>query len=190
MLSLPSERLHVGERILRRSLVDDAQLIADTVAASLDHLSPWMPWATPEMATVDIQKARLIQGTALWLEGNSFEYLLVDTDDTLLGIFGLHRRIGPGALELGYWLRPDAVGRGYATAAAGVLTLEALRTPGVEHVEIRCDQANVRSQAVPQRLGYRLDRVEADGVEAPAESGQGMVWIYPAEGRLTSGLGH
>jgi putative transposase len=27
-----------------------------------------------------------------------------------------------------------------------------------------------------QRLGYRLDRVEADDVEAPAELGQSMVW--------------
>jgi len=46
-------------------------------------------------------------------------------------------------------------------------------------VEIHCDKANVRSQAVPRRLGYHLDRIEADDIKAPAEIGRSMVWIFP-----------
>jgi len=49
----------------------------------------------------------------------------------------------------------------------------------VDRVEIPCDEANVRSQAVPRRLGYRLDRIEADDIKAPAEFGRSMVWIFP-----------
>ena len=44
-------------------------------------------------------------------------------------------------------------------------------------MEIHCDEANVRSAAVPRRLGYRLDRIEDDEVTAPAETGRSMVWI-------------
>jgi hypothetical protein len=39
-----------------------------------------------------------------------------------------------------------------------------------------CDEANVRSAAVPRRPGYRLDRVEPRPARAPAESGLLMVW--------------
>ncbi|MEU6189370.1 hypothetical protein [Nocardia sp. NPDC047038] len=49
--------------------------------------------------------------------------------------------------------------------------------PGVDRVEIHCDEANVRSAAVARRLGYRLDRIEPREKRAPAESGRGMYWV-------------
>ena len=44
-------------------------------------------------------------------------------------------------------------------------------------MEIHCDEANVRSAAVPRRLGYRLDRIEDDDVTAPGEIGRSMIWV-------------
>jgi RimJ/RimL family protein N-acetyltransferase len=55
------------------------------------------------------------------------------------------------------------------------LTRILLSLPRINRVEIHCD--DLRSAAVAERLGYRLDRIEDDGVNAPAESGRGMVWI-------------
>ena len=31
------------------------------------------------------------------------------------------RRVGPVAIEIGYWIRSDHAGRGYATEAAAIL---------------------------------------------------------------------
>jgi RimJ/RimL family protein N-acetyltransferase len=92
---------------------------------------------------------------------------------------GLHRLVDPGGIELGYWLTEVAVGHGHITAAAQALTIAALALPGVDRVEIHCDEANIRSQAVPWRLGYRLDRIETDDITAPAEIGRSMIWIFP-----------
>lgn len=92
---------------------------------------------------------------------------------------GLHRRIDPGAIERGYWLRTDRTGRGIITACARSLTHAALELRGVDRLEIRCDEANVRSAAVPRRLGHRLARVEDDAVTAPGEVGRSMIWVYP-----------
>ena len=104
--------------------------------------------------------------------------LLNHVGTRVLGIFGLHRRIGPQAIEMGYWLSHDVVGRGYATAAAGALTTAAMNHCCIDRIEIHCDEANHRSQKIPQRLGYVLDRVEDDGIEAPAEIGRSMIWVF------------
>ena len=76
-------------------------------------------------------------------------------DDRLLGATGLHRiDWSVPSMEIGYWLRPEAQGSGYATDAARLMTAFAFRHARAERVEIRCDAANQRSAAVPRRLGY------------------------------------
>ena len=44
------ERVDAGMLVLRRLRATDAGEIAAAVSASMDHLRPWMPWATPEAA--------------------------------------------------------------------------------------------------------------------------------------------
>ena len=64
-------------------------------------------------------------------------------------------------LEVGYWLRADAEGRGIMTAAVRRVTRIAFEVDGAERVVIRCHPDNVRSAAVPERLGFRLVEVDA-----------------------------
>lgn len=179
MSALP-ELIPTGAITLRRERLADVDLVSSTVLASLDHLRPWMPWATPEAATVTAQRERIIRVEQWWDSGSDFTFLLLDAAQTrMLGHFGLHSRIGPNAIEMGYWLTPDATGHGYATSAAGALTKAALEHLGVARIEIHCDAANIPSQRIPQRLDYRLDRVEDEEIEAPAEVGRSMIWIFP-----------
>ena len=178
MSSHPPERTELDLLLLRRSTPDDAELVAAAVALNLQHLKPWLPWASPAAAVVENQHKRLIETSLAWDSGSGFEYLALQRDE-LVGGFGLHRRVGPNAVELGYWLCEQATGRGHATAAVEALTRAALGLTGTRSVEIRCDQANDRSQGVPLRLGYRLLRIEPDAVKAPAEVGQSMIWVFP-----------
>jgi RimJ/RimL family protein N-acetyltransferase len=132
-----------------------------------------MPWASPAAGTPEAQRVRLQDLSTAWDAGREYAFLALSVpDDELLGVFGLHRRVGPGGIELGYGLAEVASGRGHATTGAKALTDVALALPDIERVEVRCDFANVRSQRIPERLGYRLDRIEVDEVEAPAELGQ------------------
>lgn len=182
-VSVPTlpERIPAGDILLRRERLSDVDLVASTVHESLDHLRPWMPWATPEAATSPAQRERITRVEGWWDAGSDFTFLPMDAGETrMLGHFGLHSRIGPHAIEMGYWLAPQAVGRGYGTLAARALTHAALEHLDVVRVEIHCDEANTRSQLIPRRLGYRLDRVEDDEVEAPAEVGRSMIWVFPA----------
>lgn len=175
----PPERIELDGLVLRRERLGDEALVADSVLANLDHLRPWMPWAVPAAATASAQRERLAKVEQWWEANSDYSYLLLDAAETsLLGIFGLHRRIGPEAIELGYWLTRAAVGKGSATAAARALTAAALKTDDVSRVEVHCDQANERSQLIPQRLGYQLDLVEDDEIEAPGEVGRSMIWVF------------
>src|SRR5215212_3058492 len=139
-----------------------------------------MAWADDEATTPERRAAYLARCERGWEDGSDFSFLVLDPEErTVLGGCGLHRRIGPGAIEIGYWVHTDHGGRGIATALARALTGAALALPDVERVEIHCDEANVRSAAVSRRLGYRLDRIEGDEVTAPAETGRSMVWVRP-----------
>jgi RimJ/RimL family protein N-acetyltransferase len=174
-----------GPLLLRQMEPDDAVAIAAAVGNSLEHLRPWMPWATEDAADHRNQLARIVEAGEMWAAGSDFIYLMMAGDGrTLVGTIGLHRRVGDGGIEIGYWVSVDHLRRGYATEAARAMTSVALGLPGVRRVEIHCDEANVASAAVPRKLGYRLDRVETVEPDAPGEKGRRMIWVYepPAAG--------
>lgn len=179
----PAEVLEVSRGLLSRTRESDAGQLAHAVGASLDHLRPWMPWATQEAADAQAQRSRCREAEARWEDGSEYIYVLrPEHSEQVIGCFGLHRRIGPDAVEIGYWVHVDFTGRGYATACAGALTQVGLALPGVVRVEIHTDEANVISAAVPRRLGYRLDRVDERPPEAPAESGRQQIWVMERPG--------
>lgn len=154
--------------------VADTEVLVASVNESLDHLRPWMPWAQ-EPATAASLGAFLRTSEERWEASLDFGYLLRD-GEKVVGACGLHCRLEPGALAIGYWVHMDHVGKGLATAAARALTDAAFRLPGVQRVEIHCDAGNHRSAAVPARLGYRLLRLEQRPPQAPGEGEDLMVW--------------
>jgi RimJ/RimL family protein N-acetyltransferase len=163
---------------LRRYRLEDIDSLYAAVEESRDHLRAFMPWADESRAQFETFVADAVEQ---WKSGADRNFLIVDpSTDEALGGCGLHARVGPEALEIGYWLRAGATGRGVITAAAGALTDAALAVDGVTRVEIHCDQANVRSAAVPRRLGYRLDRIEDDQVSATGDLGRSMIWVWPS----------
>jgi RimJ/RimL family protein N-acetyltransferase len=168
---------------------EDAGQIASAVGESLDHLRPWMPWATREAAEQRTQLARIIEANELWQGGTDYIYAIFATEGPggeeegdLVGTIGLHSRAGEGALEIGYWIAAAQTRRGYGTAAARAATSAAVALPGIRQVEIHCDEANVASAAIPRKLGYRLDRIEAHEPEAPGERGRRLIWVWDGTG--------
>jgi len=173
----PPERIEIDGLVLRRWEPQDMQPSLDAINASYEELHAWMDWL-PEPRTLEQQQEWLERQVNSWPSGFSYNYGIFDAaDGAVLGSIGFHDRVGPGGLEIGYWCHTAHTGKGVITRAARELTRIALELDGIERVEIHCDAANARSAAVPQRLGYRLDRIEEDGIRAPADSGQGMFWI-------------
>ena len=109
--------------------------------------------------------------------GNNSDYAIWNlAETTLVGGAGLHPRLGPGRIEIGYWVRVGWLRRGIASAAARALTTAAFQKTGMQEVHIHCDKANLASAGVPRGLGFRLLRTIEDKVDAPAEVGRSMEW--------------
>lgn len=179
----PPEQVDGGLVLLRRVRAEDADDIARVVRASLDYLRPWMPWATDEAGSRAAQLARVAEADDLWEAGSDFIYsVLPAAESAVAGQVGLHRRVGDGGIEIGYWIDVNHAGRGLGTAAARALTPVALSLPGVTRVEIHCDEANLASAAIPRKLGYRLERIDTREPEAPGERGRRMIWLKEQPG--------
>jgi ribosomal-protein-serine acetyltransferase len=160
---------------LRRWCAADADLCFQMVSESIEHLRPWMPWATYDYGR-DEAAGYLERCEAGWADGSAFQYLIV-AGGTPAGSAGLMARIGDGGLEIGYWVHPGSTGRGVATAASAALTEAALALPGIDHVEIHHDKLNVASERVPAKLGYsHVDTRESRFNLAPGDSGTTEVW--------------
>ena len=159
--------------VLRAPDPIDAEAVTDAINSSLDHLRPFMAWATGAMA-VDQQAVRLAISREAFDVGGDAAYTIFDGTEVVGGM-GLHRRGGPSDLEIGYWVRSGCEGRGIITQCARTLTALAFDGP-IDRVVIRCDAANVRSAAVAERIGFTLSHVEEAEPAAPANTGRMMVW--------------
>ena len=173
--SAPPTYVPFGPLALRRVTLDDVPTAAAAVHRSLEQLRPWMPWAT-DTYDEDGSREYVERSTAQWDDRTTFNYGLVDASDAWLGGFGLMGRIGPGALEIGYWVHSDHSGRGYATRAAAALTDVGLALDGVERVEIHHDRDNLISGRIPARLGYVRLREQPGPLDSTQASGVHVVW--------------
>jgi len=169
----PAAVINHGQVTLRRPREDDLDAVFQAVTDSLDHLRPWMPWAAGY--TRQAAAAFLAASARGWEDGSEYSYAIV-TEGTLAGCCGLMSRIGPGGLEIGYWVRQGYTRRGLATAASAALVEQAFRLPGVDRVEIVIDELNVASAGVPRKLGFtQVGRRPLD-LPPPAGTGVGVVW--------------
>lgn len=156
----------------------DLESFHDAVISSYAQLHPWMSWCTQPL-TIEARRGFIERAAAKWAANSTFHWFIFDTDTRFLGTVSLMDSVGPGALEIGYWLRTEATGRGIMSRCAEKVSALALALPGIERVEIRCDAANVRSSAIPRRLGYRMVREVSTEPGAPGECGVEQHWVTP-----------
>ena len=142
--------------LLRAWEAGDADSLREAFDVSRAALERWTPWVLSGSDTIDALRRKLQGYADSFSAGVEWRYAMIARDDgRILGGASLHPRVGPGAIEIGYWLATPATGQGFATEAAEALTAEALRSEDIERIEIRCDPANQASMRVPRRLGYR-----------------------------------
>lgn len=181
------DQLVAGDLELVRWNARFAREMGAAISTSLEELRRWMPWAS-SVPAVEQLRATLAQGNVRFESNEDWPYVIREPGGELVGSTGLHRRAGPDVVEIGYWIRSDRTGRGYATTAARVLTDAAFeRGAGIERVEISTHELNAASQAVARKLRYQVVREEPREAQGTVPEGRSLIWSmsradWPREG--------
>lgn len=104
--AMTTEPSAAGTLVLRRWRVEDAAALREAVDESLDSLKLWMSWAHEEPSPLHVLEARLRAYADDFAANRRWRYAVwLGPTGPLVGGASLHPRVGPGALEVSYWVR-------------------------------------------------------------------------------------
>ena len=162
----------MGDRPLLRIKIDEdtdlriyeerhAREVAELVDQNRAYLRQWLPWVDSSR-TVEDSKA-FIQNSLQQFARNEGFQLGVWYRGELAGGIGYHPiDWADRKAEIGYWLGEAFQGKGLMTKACSTLVTYAFDELGLYKVEIHCATENIRSCAIPKRLGFKQEGVLRD----------------------------
>jgi ribosomal-protein-serine acetyltransferase len=124
-----------------------------------EHLEPWLPW---------INGTRTVEGPMEFIRSSLAQYAKGESlvagifvEGKLAGVIS-YVRIDPSnrSALIGYWIGKEHQGKGLVTRACAALIDHGFGELGLNRIVIRAATDNLRSQAVPQRLGFVREGVE------------------------------
>ena len=152
----PPARIETDRLQLRRFERDDAEAFGALLERNRDHYGAFIAFYLEGDPA-----ERVVRYRADFDAGEGFSYAAF-LAGRLIGGGALLPRVGPGALEIGYHVGRDDLGRGYATEIAGALVRAAFDVCGAERIELHIAPENRASVAVAARLGIPLERRASD----------------------------
>ena len=126
------------------------------VLAFSDPVMQRFSWRTTPCTDTDARDYLTEQEEAR-LRGDELNFALAEPHDhdVLLGCVSLREvRLDQGCAAVGYWLAPEARGRGAATQAVRLLARWAFAELGVARLELTCGPDNEASQHLAERCGF------------------------------------
>jgi len=179
MVKIPDSIL--TERLLLRCWkVRDAEKLLPILKSNVDHLKDWILERISALAPLTELKRRLTSFNNDFISQKEFRFAIFLKDEKeLFGEVSLFPRSADervnlniaDRVEIGYWLRSDATGSGYAMEASKAMIELSTSLLKMKRIEIRCDAANVPSVAIPKRLGFILSEI------MPVQDLDKMIWF-------------
>jgi len=143
-----------------------AEAVFAVVDRNRGYLRQWLPWLDVSVSPDDTRSfiSRSLNKFAcgeelaagIWDHGQivgAISYNFIDHSNRIA--------------HIGYWLASDHQGKGVMTKACRAMIDHAFGDLRLNRVEIRCASGNMKSRAIPQRLGF-----QQEGVQRQAE------WLY------------
>lgn len=150
--------LEIGEDAFVRTFTpDDAEALFDIIVAERDRLRRWLgPWVDGTR-TAEEQRTWILRSLAAEHDREANGIWLAS--GALAGTIGLSVNPVDNGGEIGYWLSERYEGRGLVTRATSAMLDLAFGGLALHRVTIRAAVTNLRSRAVPERLGFTQEGV-------------------------------
>jgi ribosomal-protein-serine acetyltransferase len=130
------------------------------VEGSRAHLEPWLPWV-PFNIDLDSSGRYAEASAADWDAARACRFAIRDRPTRrFLGVVGLEAFAHlHESVELGYWLRVDACGKGLMGEAGKVVLDWAFTAVNAHRVRVAAATDNHASLNVIRRLGFRFEGI-------------------------------
>ena len=138
---------------------EDAEAIFALTARDRNYLREWLPWVDRTQSPADVR--HFIVETALpqWRESRGPQ-CCIWLDGKIAGSLGCHPIDWQNrACSLGYWVASHNQGRGIVTRCVASMLDYLFADMSLHRVVIRCGTGNIRSCAVPRRLGFTQEGI-------------------------------
>lgn len=135
-----------------------AQALFDLTERNREHIGEWLPWVEDVKSAEDTRS--FIKGALKQFSENDGFQAGIFYKGELAGCIGYHQFAwATRRTEIGYWLGQDFTGKGIMTRAVRRLVEYAFGELGLNRVEIRCAPGNLKSRAIPERLGFTQEGI-------------------------------
>ena len=124
-----------------------------------NYLMQWLPWIKPTYL-LDHTKQFIENSLNEYQKGCGSQYVIF-YDDVICGVNGLNRA-DPQKKQanIGYWLAQNATGKGIITRTTRELLRIGFDEYKLDKIEIRCAIDNLKSRAIPERLGFTFESTQ------------------------------
>lgn len=130
-----------------------SQALYTLVEEGRETLRPWLPW---------VDKVQNLDDYQAWVRNSLNEFATGEGVHAALwfrgeavGVISLHSIVWWNqSATVGYWLAPPYWGKGLMTRACIKIVDSAFSDRGLNRIEIPCAVNNVKSRAIPERLGF------------------------------------
>ncbi|MBC7933761.1 MAG: GNAT family N-acetyltransferase [Rhizobacter sp.] len=130
----------------------------DAVDNNREHLSRFLPWVNNMQSVDDFKK--YIQHCELQYRQNTDVSFVIIVNGMVAGRIGLHYIHPHNKLAaIGYWLSAAFVGRGIIIKSCKTILHYGFEELGLNRIEIKAAVKNIRSQAVPEKLGFAKEGI-------------------------------
>lgn len=149
--------IKIGEAItLELVTVDDADEIFKVVDENRQYLQAWLPWV-PSVKTVEDEREALVKNVQNFADSKGLD-LTIRYDGNIVGRIGLrYIHWEDRRTEIGYWLAQSAGGQGIMNKVCKAMINYLFKTLKFHRIDILCAPENIRSSAIPKRLGFTYE---------------------------------
>jgi len=147
-------RIELGDGIVMRTVRSgDAEAAFEVIERNYNHLRTFMEWAKPDYALQDAEEW-VAKTTSRTRDDEPLNFVQF-SGGQMIGTIGFSGfDIDAKVTEIGYWIDSAEQGKGIMSLATEKLLQIAFDQLGMDRVQIRCADANVRSAAIPRKLGF------------------------------------
>lgn len=152
-------KFQITDEIELRPFSDEnADEIFVAIKANYQHLRPFLHWVTADYSVVSAKE--FIERNKKAAAENTSQTFGIFYNEKVVGVIGfINFNWQSRRTELGYWIVKNCEGKGIITKSCKALINYAFDEMEINRIQIHCATENVKSRAVPEGLGFKLEGI-------------------------------